>query len=106
MPKRKREERGIRNAKRIERLGHAKLQMLFQLHLLWRLGELETRKGIADFLVTPPHIQPTWENKQEALIVEMKASAAKRKPNFIGADKTESEEEEEEEEEEEGEGDE
>ena len=34
MPKRKREERGIRNAKRIERLGHAKLQMLFQLHLL------------------------------------------------------------------------
>ena len=74
---------------------------MFQLHLRWRLGELETRKGIADFLVTPPHIQPTWENKQDALIVEMKSSAAKRKPNFIGADKTESEEDEEEEEEEE-----
>ena len=90
MPKRK---RGVTEAKRVERLGYERLAVLFQLHLRWRIGELATEKGIADFVVTPPHVTPTFENSSEGLVVELKASADQRAPNFVGADKTESAEE-------------
>ena len=77
----------------MERLGYNRLAVLFELHLRWRIGELATEKGIADFVVTTPHVTPTFENSSEGLVVELKASADQRAPNFVGADKTESAEE-------------